>query len=235
MTRRSKSASRTPDQRKEEVLTHGTPSTVRSIAEAIVIKDEDLFFLSDAEGRVPLAGEHAFGLYYHDCRFLSGYEMWLADARPDALAATAAEGFSAIFQLTNPDIHADGNVLIPKERLGVHWQRTIDSEALALREAITIRNFGVEAVEVTLSLLFRAGFEDIFIIRGLLASDLGSCRPPRWSEGTLHFGYDGSDDLYRSLSIHCSPAPQATTEAAAHFSIALGPQERYELTLAPGE
>ena len=41
-------------ERKQRVLTKRTPSVVRSIADAIVIKDEDLFFLCAPDGNVPL-------------------------------------------------------------------------------------------------------------------------------------------------------------------------------------
>src|SRR4051812_16900305 len=87
-------------ERKQRVLTQGVPSLVRSIAGAIVVKDEDLFFLSERDGRVPLEGKHGFGLYYHDCRFLNGYELKLAGTRPSPLVATATRGFMATLELT---------------------------------------------------------------------------------------------------------------------------------------
>src|SRR5690349_9837615 len=62
---------------KQLVLTHKKPSQVESIADAVVIKDEDIFFLSAPDGQVPLRGRHGFGLYFHDCRFLDGYELRL--------------------------------------------------------------------------------------------------------------------------------------------------------------
>src|SRR5690554_28657 len=39
-------------ERRERVLTQGKPSVTRSIAEAVVIKDGDLFFLSEPDARV---------------------------------------------------------------------------------------------------------------------------------------------------------------------------------------
>src|SRR5262245_22910166 len=85
-------------------LTPGTVFTTRSIAHAIVIKDGDLFFLSEADGRVPLDSRHGFGLYYHDCRFLSGYDLKLSGRRPEKLVWTAEHGFRAVLGLTNSDI-----------------------------------------------------------------------------------------------------------------------------------
>jgi N-terminal domain of (some) glycogen debranching enzymes len=99
-------------ERKERVLTQGTPAIVRSIADAVVIKDENIFFLAEPDGRVPLGDDHGFGLYYNDCRFLNGYELKLAGTTPQAIVSTAERGFMAVFQLTNPDIRmADGTLI----------------------------------------------------------------------------------------------------------------------------
>jgi hypothetical protein len=102
-------------ERKQRVLTQGTPAIVCSIADAVVIKDENIFFLTEPDGRVPLGDDHGFGLYYHDCRFLNGYELKLAGTTPQALVSTAERGFMAVFQLTNPDIRMADDTLIRKE------------------------------------------------------------------------------------------------------------------------
>src|SRR3990170_2592305 len=49
-----------------------TPSLTPGIADAIVMKDGNLFFLCGPDGSVPLKNVHALGLYYHDCRYLRG-------------------------------------------------------------------------------------------------------------------------------------------------------------------
>jgi hypothetical protein len=36
-------------------ITQGTPALTRSIANAIVIKDQDVFLLTDPDGRIPLS------------------------------------------------------------------------------------------------------------------------------------------------------------------------------------
>jgi hypothetical protein len=94
------------EERKQRIQTHGRSSVTLGIAEAIVIKAGELFFLSEPNGRVPLGDTHGYGLYYHDCRFLNGYELKLAHADPDLLAATADRGFMAIIELTNPGLLA---------------------------------------------------------------------------------------------------------------------------------
>ncbi len=86
-----------------------------SIAKAIVIKHGNLFFLAPPEGDVPMARGHGFGLYYHDCRYLNGYELMVGGEHPEPLAARSCEGGHAVFQLTTPDFQGAGR---PDDRQG---------------------------------------------------------------------------------------------------------------------
>jgi len=134
-------------ERKQRVLTKTTPSLAGSIADAVVIKNGDLFFLTDPDGRVPLKKGHGLGLYYHDCRFLDGYEVQLGGAYLDPLAATAGQGCLAVFELTNPDLRTADDRLIPKETLGVRWERTIAGQ-LTLHDLLTFQNYGPDEAGV---------------------------------------------------------------------------------------
>ena len=69
---------RNRDETKHRTLTHKAPSATSGIADAVVAKHEDIFFLSRHDGCVPLRGRHGLGLYYHDCRYLDGYELKIA-------------------------------------------------------------------------------------------------------------------------------------------------------------
>src|ERR1041384_8445043 len=112
--------------RKHRVLSHGLPSVSRSITDAIVLKQGDLFLIAAADGQVPSARTHGLGLYYHDCRFLRTYELRLNDEPPICLGATVASGDRGAVQLTNPAIEASGGA-IPRDTLDVEWSRAIDA------------------------------------------------------------------------------------------------------------
>ncbi|HZR47482.1 MAG TPA: glycogen debranching N-terminal domain-containing protein, partial [Candidatus Manganitrophaceae bacterium] len=217
------------EKRKQRVLTKRSPSIVRSIADAIVVKDEELYFLSERNGRVPLGNTHGFGLYYHDCRYLNGYEVSLAGAEMSPLAATAARGYMAILELTNPDFHASDGRLVEKEEVGITWRRTIDSGRRMLQDRIAFRNFGPAEVSFPLTLSFQAEFEDIFSVRGLLPEQPGRLHPPFWKRGLLQFVYDGNDNLRRSVVIRFSLTPEKKEGAAATFRLKLQPEEKQEL------
>jgi len=130
-------------QRKQRVLTHKKPSQVASIADAIVIKEEDIFFLCARDGQVPLRGPHGLGLYYHDCRFLDGYELHLAEQKPGALIGTPRNGCLGVVQLTGPALDGLHRETVQKEDVGIHWERVLDSGRKLLIDRITLRNFSL--------------------------------------------------------------------------------------------
>jgi glycogen debranching enzyme len=215
-------------ERKMRVQTHGRASVTRSIAVAVVIKGGDLFFLTEQNGDVPSGGEHGFGLYYHDCRYLNGHEMRLADAKPENLAATARHGFMSTIELTNTDIH-QGDRLISKEDIGIRWDRILDDSELRLHEVIAVTNYGDERAEFPLSLSFESEFEDIYAVCGLLKRQYGKEHRPEWKDGVLFFLYDGGDNVHRSLSVSFSPESDKTDGAAVEFQISLSPEETKRL------
>jgi hypothetical protein len=71
---------------KARLLTQPHPARMRrSMAGAIVLKQDALFLVTMESGDVPFEGPHAFGLYLHDCRFLDGYTLRLNGSAPTAL------------------------------------------------------------------------------------------------------------------------------------------------------
>ncbi len=219
------------EERKERLLTQGRASVTRSISDAVVIKDYNLFFLSERDGTVPLDAEHGFGLYYNDCRFLCGYELLLAGAKADGLVATAEGGSSALYELTNPDIRREDDQLIPKESLGIQIARAVDVEGAFMRETLELVNYGGAAVELPLSQTFRATFEDVLSIRGLLATQPGTLHKAMRNGSTLTFSYDGADGVRRELAITADPQPSSTSEQGHTYLIHLEPDERKQIEL----
>jgi glycogen debranching enzyme len=212
-------------ERKERVLTMGAPSVVRSIADAVVIKDEELYFLAQPDGDVPMDEEHGYGLYYQDCRFLSGYELRLGGSQLNSLVASDAGGFMAVFQLSNADVRTEDDALIHKEQVGIKWDRVVDADRSALDELITFQNFGREAVELPITLSFRASFDDIFLVRGLVPAEGIRRSKPRWKDGVLLFENHGRDERTRTLGVQFVPPPDEVKGSTVHFNFRLRPQE----------
>ena len=205
-TDRPAASRRRQDQRdrKSRVLTHHTASQVPSIADAVVIKDGEPFFLCPPDGQVPVSGSHGFGLYHHDTRYLAGFELRIADERPNALAATAVDADRMELELTMPTIDLGDGRTIGQEQLAVHWTRRLDGEAVRLHDRLALKSHYGQAARLPITLAFRADFADVFEIRGLLDERAGSTHEPVWDGDVLRFAYDGRDGVNRFLDVTVS-------------------------------
>jgi glycogen debranching enzyme len=212
---------------------HGahTVAGPNNIARAVVIKDEELFLVCEPSGDIPLGNDQGFGMYYHDCRFLNGYELTISGSPANALEATSEHGFLAEFVLTNPDLKQSGGTTIKKQSLGINWQRIIQASQLSLEDVITCTNYTGQAFELLLSFSFEAGFEDVFEVRGLHPLKIGRVKEPRWRGEVLLFEYDGADGLYRSLAIKIVPPPKTRSRKGVGVNVALAPNESKQLRL----
>ncbi|MGN6393806.1 MAG: amylo-alpha-1,6-glucosidase [Gemmatimonadales bacterium] len=217
-------------QRKHRVLSQGLPSVTGTIADAVVLKDGDLFLVTEPDGRLPPGTGHGLGLYYKDCRFLRTYELRLNGTLPTALGATASAGDRGYIQLTNPELEHPGAPL-PRDTISIEWARTIDGEALSLVDVLTLHNWGRESIELTLELSFEAGFEDVFEVRGLLDEDLGTEQPPEWDDGRLRIRYHGRDRLDRSVTIVPPAGFALRRPATLAGTVRLEPREERRLEL----
>lgn len=203
-----------------------------SIARAPIIKDEDVFFVSRQSGAVPLRNRQGYGLYYHDCRYLNGYEIKLAGENLEPLVASALHGFLARFELTNPQLQLPGGTVLKKQQIGVRLERVIDSKNLALQDLLSVRNFGDEELRFTLSFSFSSDFEDIFQIRGAAPGKRGKLHSPQWKDGDLCLRYDGADQVLRSLHIRFSSQVTRKNAGGAEVNLRLKPGEEKQIHIS---
>jgi len=218
--------------KKQQVTTRHSAAKVPSIANATVLKDEDIFFISRPDGMVPPEDNHGFGLYYNDCRYLSVYQMKLGDTEPVQLGVNSESGFKAICELTNREIATDTDAVIPKEQVGIRWERVVCSEHLALADVISFQNYSPDPVSFPVTFEFDAVFEDIFVVRGLLDESPPQRHRSFWKNDILCFEYDGTDNITRSLAIQFSPLPSSTDTRSASFQIPLEPASGQKLVVS---
>jgi glycogen debranching enzyme len=230
-------AAESKEDRRKETLTKERPATADSLADAIVIKNENVFFVARPDGNVPLMNSHGMGLYYHDCRYVNGYEMELVGMKPAHLSASSAQGSVGIFTLTNPRLElANGNIL-DEEELGITWRRLIDNETPALRDRLHIQNFTLQTIEFPVTLTIQSTFEDLFAVRGLLPKHLGTLHPPFWEGEVLRFSYGGKDGIVRTVTVYFDPPPDKRRGTMAEFAVRLSPrgQQQIDVALVIGE
>src|SRR5262245_22728704 len=124
----------------EHELVPGMAAVTRSIAHAVVMKDDDVFFLCQPDGTVPLEFNHGFGLYYRDCRYLSGYDISVGGKRPEALAWNSDAGVKSVLALSNPDIRALDGGRLDKHCVEIKLVRVVDGVRLALFDEVTFNS-----------------------------------------------------------------------------------------------
>jgi glycogen debranching enzyme len=208
-------------------LVPGVSTVQGSITDALVLKNGNLFFLSQSDASVPLARGHGFGLYYQDCRFLNGYELTISGRKPEVLIHTAEAGFMATLGLSNPDLNFNGQV-VAKHAIEMRWERVVSADELTLSDALLMRNLTTEPVQFSLEFHFEAAFEDIFAIRGLFQGKRGTCHKPEWRGDTLYFRYAGADKLNRVLAIQFAPSPNEKLAKSAVYRIQLDARGLFE-------
>src|SRR6266699_3656120 len=202
-----------------------------NVAEALVIKNGNMFFLSEPDGTLPLTPGHGFGLYYHDCRFLNGYELKICGKKPEVLVRNADRGFMATLGLSNPGVDMNGKAL-SKHSVEIRWERVASAEDLALVDTLLLQNLTSDSISFSLEFQFQAAFEDIFAIRGLFQGKYGTRHPPVWENSALSFRYDGADEIEREIAIHFSSCPDGMHRNIASYEIELPARAAQQLRVS---
>lgn len=198
-----------------------------------VLKDNDTFAMFDRFGDIQPIGTSEEGLYRGDTCFLSHQELQIEGARPMFLNSTVRDDNGLLtVELMNPDLHPDGRNAIQKGTLHIFRAKLLWNDVC--HEHIRVVNFGLEPVEITLSLEFGASYADIFEVRGFARERHGESLPPQHTDRELLLGYRGLDGTVRRTRISFEPPPQKLTSSRADFRMHLLPKEETHLYLGIG-
>src|SRR5438309_5520959 len=139
----------------EELLPEAEPMAIQDIRDALVIRERDLFLLTDVAGQVPRGNTNGYGLYYKDTRYLSGYELSFSLAKPMVLLSTAELGFSSEHVLTNPTLVDLEGRRVPSGTIEVRRLRVLED---VLEETLLVTNYNSDAVVLVLVFRVAADF-----------------------------------------------------------------------------
>lgn len=156
---------------------------IRDIRDALVIREQDIFLLTDTSGNVPPDNPSGFGLYHLDTRHLSVYDFSFADARPVVLLSTAELGFSEEQMLTNSAMPCVQGRILPRGSLEVQRQRVVED---VLEETLRVTNYNIFPIEIDVVYTLDADFADMFEVRGSKRAKRG--RDPAAPHGRRHNG-----------------------------------------------
>jgi glycogen debranching enzyme len=201
---------------------------IRDIRDALVIREQDMFLLTDTSGNVPPDDPSGFGLYHLDTRHLSVYDFSFADARPVVLLSTAELGFSEEQMLTNPAMPCLQGRILPRGTIEARRQRVMED---VLEETLSVTNYNIFPIEIDVVYTLDADFADIFEVRGSKRKKRGQILPPRIEDGTMIFAYEGLDGHRRETLISFSQPPFSTNEGRVTFRLSLGHRESTTIRL----
>ncbi|HJU71681.1 MAG TPA: amylo-alpha-1,6-glucosidase [Paucimonas sp.] len=198
------------------ILATSSPADER----ARVLKHNDTFGLFDRFGDIQPLGLGEEGIYHNDTRFLSHQELLIDGVRPMYLNSTVKNDNSLlVIEAMNGDLHPEGKNKIAKGLLHIFRAKLLwDSTC---HEHVRVVNFGLEAVDVMLSIEFGADYADIFEVRGFKRHRRGQDLPPDASGSELLLGYRGLDSVTRRTRIGFDPVPQRIVSNRADFQLAL--------------
>jgi glycogen debranching enzyme len=201
------------------VADFAAPPAPRDIRETLLIKEGDLFFLTDLQGNVPARNPNGLGLYRADTRFLSRFELVVEGLHPTILLSTGHAHHFSEQVLTNPNLRIDGRV-VPEQTIGIRRYRRIVAEGAS--ELLNFVNYNGFAVHLRVAFRFGADFADIFEVRGIVQPfRRGRHQVALPRDGAITFRYDGADGITRETELSFEPAPASFDRDAASYELEL--------------
>src|SRR5262245_11173241 len=198
-----------------------------------VLKHGNTFAVFDRFGDLAPVGLGELGLYHDGTRFLSRLGLSLGADRPLLLSSTVTDDNAQIVvDLTNPDVHVDGHVLVPRGTLHIEREKLLWSGVAY--ERIRVSNYGSVSVETELRINYDADYLDIFQVRGAHRDRMGRRMPTEVKDGHVVLGYLGLDAVLRQTRIEATPHPDelGATDLAYHLQLPPRGQTIVEIAVA---
>ena len=208
------------------------PATGPATRPRRTLKYGDTFIVVDSHGDIGTSAGGTDGLFHCDTRFLSHLELLLNGLQPLLLGSNVRDDNSQLtVDLTNPDIYYDQHLVLPKDT--VHVVRTIFLWRDTAYHRFAIRNYGDQAVDLRLTMLFDSDFADLFEVRGLHRTKHGAV-DYAFDAAKAVLTYHGFDARKRQTALDFDPRPTELTATSAAYVIHLAPKAVKVLFLTVG-
>jgi glycogen debranching enzyme len=190
------------------------------VADALALKQDRVFLLTDRSGNIAPAGRCSLGLFEDDTRILSHYELRGAGTRPVRLSAQVIQPFTARIDLAVNDHAFGGDSWDPKHAIHLERELIVDD---ALIERLTLTNFLMRPIDYWVELAVGCDFADIFELRGWKREARGQFLRPTVDDRTIRFAYRGRDDTMIHSAVCFHERPQELGPRGARWSFQLMP------------
>ncbi len=218
------------DEDLNQILREGVPAVLepcRHIRQ--VIKQDDLFLVTDVDGSVYNRCKCGTGLYFKDTRFLNGWELRLEGAAPTLLSSSAERNYLSRIEYMNGQMTLRDGTLVPQESIYIASHRVIREY---IHERLELVNYNPFPVTLRLAFFLSADFSDMFEVRGAFRGDRGRFFRPKMRDRDVVLTYQGADHLLRRTRATFSESPHAMRPASLpHGS---GVTVEFEIQIAGG-
>src|SRR5690606_10722912 len=160
----------------------------------------------------------AVGLFHEGTRYLSRWELTLAGKIP--LPLRASTDWHAVELSVDATWLAEGDLAAG----GLHLPRGLVLQPGLLYERRRVVNQTPRTLRVELGLEFDADFADLFEVRGSRRPHRGKYMSELLGNVGVELGYEGLDDLQRTLRINFDEAPDQLSRGRALFDLRLEPR-----------
>ncbi|PLR85988.1 amylo-alpha-1,6-glucosidase [Bacillus canaveralius] len=193
-----------------------------------VIKENNLFLLTDEKGNIPENHTYGLGLYRNDTRFLSKLDIKINGEEPILLSSDAKENYMATILLTNPHMENDGSLVLWRESVEIERTRFINEGILY--ESIKVKNYFPKSVQFDLSVHMDVDFTDMFIVRGFQNGTMGKRTGQSIEGNSITYNYLGADKVSRR-SLVSWDQDAATVEEGGNVSFNISLHNAEEKTI----
>jgi glycogen debranching enzyme len=186
--------------------------------ERLVRARGSMFLVTTRHGDVAPASARELGLFYHDTRFLSHYELEIRDRHTVRLSAETSHPAYNQVDLMLSDIMHEELLEDPKNFVHIRRRQILDGGFI---EELVFTNFLMRACDIDVVLHFAADFADIFEVRGAQRPKRGVVHKPRVEGSSVVLTYDGlCGTRYETIVSFGSP-PTELGENHAVFELSL--------------
>jgi glycogen debranching enzyme len=228
------SGSPEPERELQEVVKIGADFHIRGSAltsrrRTRVLVNGDSFAVFEVGGDILQAPDEPLGFYHQDTRYLSRFELKIANSTPYYLNSYASrENAQLRVNLSNPDLGSrNGDVELPKNAIQIERNWVIIGSELFHK--LILLNYGRVPIEIPVDFWFDVDFADVFEVRGFKRVSHGERSEPLVSNEGVSFRYRGLDGVQRSTEIIFGSAPNTLENGKASFVLRLEPDQRCEL------
>lgn len=151
------------------------PSKAYDITESLVIREDDISLVTQKNGDIPPGHDHGYGLYHHDCRFLSSYIIRLNGMMLTNILSSDENEYASTVIMTNRSFKDRRGAAVEKDTIVVRRDRVIPG---VLDETIRVNNYNRYEVKTDILLEFKCDFYDVFTVRGITKGTDGTYSTP---------------------------------------------------------